>query len=194
MKDPIVLKGKFVDLRPLTVADAQMTFGWRQSDRARYLNRGADSLNAQKRWIETRPDADFHFIIELKSGKPVGMLSLIDVSTLHRRAEVAHFLIGEEDAVKGIPAAVEAMKLLYELAFDRLKLLRVYGTIASDNTAMFRWQVYMGMKEEGHLRRHYFIAGHFQDAICVGLLEEEYRRFTLPRMRTLVAVGELNKD
>jgi RimJ/RimL family protein N-acetyltransferase len=189
MKDPIVLKGEFVDLRPLTVADAGITLQWRQSTRARHLNQGATTLAAQEHWIAMRPPGDFCFVIELKSGKPVGMVSLIDVDRLHRRAEAAHFLIGEEGAVRGIPAAVEAMKLLYELAFDRLDLLRVYGTIASDNVTMIRWQVYLGMKEEGRLRQHYFIGDHFQDAVCMGLLQEEYRRVTLPRMRVLIAAG-----
>jgi hypothetical protein len=45
------------------------------------------------------------------------------------------------------------------------------------------------MKEEGRLREHYFINSHFQDAICVGLLEDEYRSLTLPRMQALIAVG-----
>lgn len=189
MQDPIILKGEFVDLRPLTVADAAITLRWRQCARARYLNQGATTLAAQEQWIATRPPGDFCFVIELKGGKPVGMISLVDVHKLHRRAEAAHFLIGEEGAVKGIPAAVEAMKLLYEFAFDRLDLLRVYGTISSDNVTMIKWQVYLGMKEEGRLRRHYFIGGHFQDAVCMGLLAEEYRQFTLPRMRILLAAG-----
>lgn len=178
-----------MNLRPLVVEDAAVTFRWRQSARARHLNRGAATPAAQERWIATRPSDDFCFVIELKTGEPAGMISLIDVDTWHRRAEAGHFLIGEEETARGIPAAVEALKLLYELAFDRLKLARVYGTIASENVAMHRWQLYMGMKEEGRLRRHYFIGGHFQDAICMGLLEEEYRRTTLPRMLALLSAG-----
>ena len=189
MQDPIVLRGEFVDLRPLTVADAAMTLRWRNSARARKLKQGATTLALQEQWIATRPPTDFNFVIELKSGKSVGMISLVDVDRFHRRAEAGRFLIGEEGAVRGIPAAVEAMKLLYELAFDKLDLLRVYGTMASDNVAAYRWQLYLGMKEEGRLRRHYFIADHFQDAICMGLLEEEYRQYTLPRMRILIAAG-----
>ena len=189
MQEPMVLRGEFVDLRPLTVADAAMSLRWRLSTRARNLNQGATTLAAQEQWIATRPPTEFNFVIELKDGRPVGMISLVDVDTLHRRAEAGRFLIGEEAAVRGIPAAVEAMKLLYELAFDRLNLLRVFGTMSSDNVAILRWQLYLGMKEEGRFRRHYFINGHFQDAIWLGLLEEEYRRITLPRMRVLLAAG-----
>jgi RimJ/RimL family protein N-acetyltransferase len=81
------------------------------------------------------------------------------------------------------------MKLLYDFAFDTLKLQRICGTIAADNRLMTKWQKYLGMTEEGRLRRHYFINGHYQDAILLGLLSEEYDRVTRPRMRVLMAAG-----
>jgi hypothetical protein len=45
------------------------------------------------------------------------------------------------------------------------------------------------MREEGRLRRHYFIDGRFQDAIIFGLLAEEYRQSTLPKMNALIALA-----
>jgi diamine N-acetyltransferase len=188
MATNVRLSGEFVTLRPLLVEDAELTLRWRQGQRALNLNQGAGSLEAQRAWITSRPDTEYNFIIEA-GGQPVGMLSLVGVDLVNRRAEPGRFLIGEEDAVRGVPVAVEAMKLLYEFAFDTLGLLRVHGTIASDNKAIYKWQVYLGMKEEGRLRNHYFINNHFQDAICLGLLEDEYRKVTLPRMRALIQAG-----
>lgn len=193
MSIQIILSGEFVCLRPLGLEDAEITLRWRQGERALNLNQGAGTLESQKAWIASRPDSEYNFIIELNDGKPVGMLSLVGVDLINRRAEPARFLIGEEEAARGVPVAVESMKLLYEFAFDSLGLSRVHGTIASDNKAMYKWQSYLGMKEEGRLRDHYFINNHFQDAICMGLLEDEYRRITLPRMRTLIAAGR-NKN
>ncbi|MGP1683199.1 MAG: hypothetical protein ACTS8S_12825, partial [Giesbergeria sp.] len=46
---------------------------------------------------------------------------------------------------------------------------------------------YMGMKEEGRLRNHLCLNGRFHDAIFLGLLVEEYRMTTLPRMNVLIA-------
>lgn len=186
------LLGKFVDLRPLMTDDAGLTHRWRQGNRAVNLNQAAGSLDSQRDWIRSRPDSEYNFIIALKDGRAVGMLSLVGVDLVNLHAEPGRFLIGEEAATRGVPAAVEAMKLLYEFAFDTLGLVRVHGTIASDNKAMLKWQNYLGMKIEGRLRNHYFINGHFQDAICVGLLEEEYRKITLPRMRALIAAGRTN--
>jgi diamine N-acetyltransferase len=167
-----------------------MTFRWRQTERAALLNRGARTVAEQAAWIAARPAAEHNFIIEvLSTGRPVGMLGLTDIDLANRRAEPGRFLIGEPQAVQGIPVAVEAMKLLYELAFDRLGLLRVYGTVVADNPLMLKWQKYLGMKEEGRLRSHYFMNGRFQDGICLGLLVDEYRAVTLPKMRALIAAA-----
>jgi diamine N-acetyltransferase len=187
--EPSRLVGEFVVLRPLRPEDAPITLEWRNSARARLLNVGAQDLEAQERWIASRPDTERNEIIETLDGRPLGMLSLIDIDLTHRHAETARFLIGDEEAVKGIPAAVEAMKLLYQLAFDELGLVRIYGTVAESNARMIKWQRYLGMVEEGRLRRHLFIDGTWQDAVCLGLLEDEYRSVSLPRMNALIAAA-----
>jgi RimJ/RimL family protein N-acetyltransferase len=187
----LTLKGEFVDLRPLTADDAALTLRWRQGQRAANLNRGAQTVEDQAAWLASRPNSEYNFGIVLKNGATVGMVSISGIDTVHRHAEPGRFLIGEEDAVQGIPAAVEAMKLVYELIFDELGLLRVYGTIASDNVLMIKWQKFLGMREEGRLRRHYFINGHFQDAVMFGMLVDEYRSTALPRMNALIAAGRL---
>lgn len=189
-----VLSGIFVDLRPLRVEDAALTLGWRQSERAVNLNKGASSVEDQANWISSRPANEFNFIIERKDGTPLGMLSLTGVDYINRRAEPGRFLIGDEAAARGIPAAAEAMKLLYELAFDRLKLVRVYGTVVSDNPKMLKWQLFLGMVQEGVMRNHYFINGHFQDAIMLGMLDSEFRERALPRFRALIAAGLPMRD
>ena len=180
------LTGRFVVLRPLRADDAEMTLRWRQSDRAQLLNLGASTVEAQSAWIASRPDTELNFVIELHSGRPVGMLSLINIDAVHRRAEPARFLIGDPVAVKGLPVAVEALKLVYELAFDRLALLRVHGIVVAENRQMLKWHAFLGMREEGRLRQHLFIGGRFHDAVCFGMLEPEYREVALPRMNALI--------
>jgi diamine N-acetyltransferase len=183
------LSGEFVTLRPLRVEDAALTHQWRLGDRARHLNGAATSVEAQARWIATRPGDEFNYVIELKRGAPVGMLSLVSIDMANRRAESARFLIGDEAAARGVPAAVEAMKLLYELAFDRLGLERVHGIVAAHNPLMVKWQKFLGMKEEGRFRRHFLMDGAFTDAIALSLLADEYRTSALPRMLSLIKLA-----
>ena len=180
------LRGTYVLLRPLMVDDAELTLRWRLDERASLLNHGAVTVAEQVAWIASRPADELNFVIELASGQPVGMLSLLDIDRVNRRAEPARFLIGEPDSVPGMPVAVEAMKLLYEYAFNELKLNRVYGTVVAENRLMLKWQKFLGMREEGILRQHYFIGGEFRDAICLAMLEDEYRTVALPRMNALI--------
>jgi diamine N-acetyltransferase len=187
--DDRVLRGEFVNLRPLEVADAELTLGWRNGDRARYLNDGAQTVAQQAAWIAGRPDSEFNYVIELVDGRPVGMLSLYAIDPVSRRGEPGRFLIGDEAAVQGIPAAVEATKLLYGLAFDKLGLVRLCGIAAAENTLVIKWQKFMGMREEGRLRNHLCLGGRFQDGIYMGLLVDDYRTTTLPRMNALIAAA-----
>ena len=183
------LRGEFVNLRPLREEDAEMTLGWRLSDRAGLLSRGAENVADQATWIRSRPESEHNFVIELTDGTPVGMLSLIGIDHWHGHAVSARFLIGDEEAVRGVPAAVEAMKLLYELAFDELGLSRVWGLVVADNRRMVKWQRYLGMREEGRLRNHYRFGDDFHDALCMGILADEYRGQARPRMEALIAAG-----
>jgi RimJ/RimL family protein N-acetyltransferase len=184
------LRGTYVALRPLRVEDAELTLRWRLGQRASLLNVGATTLAEQAAWIASRPADELNFVIELVSGSPVGMLSLIDIDRTHRRAEPARFLIGEPDLVRGVPAAVEAMKLLYQFAFDDLGLHRVHGTAVADNPMMVKWQKFLGMKEEGVLRQHLLIGGKYRDAVCLGMLEDEYRTVALPKMNALISAAQ----
>jgi RimJ/RimL family protein N-acetyltransferase len=185
------LEGCYVNLRPLQVEHAELTFGWRQSARAIMLNQGAQTVEQQARWIAGRPASEYNFIIETKSHWPIGMLSLSGIDKVNRVGEPGRFLIGNEEGAQGLPAAAEAMKLLYELAFDRLGLRRVWGIVASHNRRMVKWQTYLGMTREGCLRQHLFINGNVQDAIVFGLLADGYRRTTLPRLESLIAAARL---
>lgn len=193
MPIPEILEGEFVNLRSLRVSDAELTHKWRREARAKYLNQSAASVEHQAAWIASRPASECNFVIVLKTGHPIGMLSLIDIDTVNRHAEPGRFLIGDQTAAQGVPAAVEAMKLLYELAFESLCLVRVYGIIAANNTLMIKWQKYLGMQEEGRLRNHLCgKCGLFEDAICLGMLVDEYYNTALPRMKALIAAARCN--
>jgi len=181
----VELIGQFVRLRMIDAEDARVTLEWRLGERAVHLNLGATTVAEQRIWIESRPSNELNFIIELIGGQAVGMLSLIGIDFVHRHAEPARFMIGDGSAVKGVPVAIEAMLLLYKLAFDTLGLERVHGTVASENHMMIKWQKALGMREEGRLRRHYFLDGRFQDAVCLGMLKAEYQSVARPRMTAL---------
>ena len=190
MSIPEKLEGEFVNLRPLLVSDAELTYSWRNNAQAKCLNQSAASVEHQAAWIASRASSEYNFVIELKNGHSIGMLSLIGIDTINRHAEPGRFLIGDETSAQGVPAAVDAMKLLYEMALEKLGLVRVCGIIAANNTLMIKWQKYLGMREEGCLRNHLCQKnGSLVDAIFLGMLVEEYHKTALPRMKGLIAAA-----
>jgi RimJ/RimL family protein N-acetyltransferase len=144
----MILKGRYVTLRPITPDDAEITQKWRTSGRAYLLNKGAQTVKEQRAWIMSRPASEIDWIQEV-DGKPVGMIALVDIDHVHSRAEAGHFLIGEPELVLGKPVAAEATRLLYEYAFDFLHLHKVYGILSAENEKMIVWNKFLGMVGKG---------------------------------------------
>lgn len=195
--DVAPVRGEFIDLCLLTPDDAEITLQWRRNERASLLSAGAETVEQQRAWIVGRPESEINWMIVLKSTRqPVGTLSLLGGSKLHGHVEVGRFLIGEAKLVEGIPVAFEAMKLMYEVAFERLGYKHLWGYTAEDNRAMAGFHKYLGWKIEGRLREHLVVNGRRQDAICLGILEHEYREVALPRLNVMIKQAKLpgNKD
>jgi RimJ/RimL family protein N-acetyltransferase len=185
------ITGTWVNLRSLNAEDADLTYKWRLSDRANLLSAAPKSIENQRDWIQNRPPNEHNFIIELAgSGAPVGMLSLVSIDTEAKIAETGRFLIGEPEKVVGIPAAVEAMLLLYQFAFGQLDLYRLYGIVSSENSRMIKWQLYFGMKIEGTWREHLSSKDGRRDAVLFGLLRPEYELVTKPKLKKMMAIAQ----
>lgn len=188
-----ILYGDFTTLREITESDAEMTFLWRMSDRAKYLSGNPGSIENQIVWIKSRPTNEFNFVIlENSSQKSVGMISLTNIDKLNLNAESSRFLIGDEETCKGLPIAAESMLLLYKFAFEVLGLNRVYGYISSENVQMIKWQKYMGMKHEGIWRDHIkSVNGTFVDAHLFGITKVEFETVAKGKLQSFLRMHQL---
>jgi diamine N-acetyltransferase len=170
----------------LQVEDAELTLHWRHGQRARFLQRGAQTVEAQQTWIAAREQAgDLNFMIEYDR-QPVGMIALLEINLRHKTAQMGRLLIGEPEKVGSAPAAFEADLLLCDYAFDTLGLHKVYGDIMEDNVAMIRTRLYLGYKQDGLLREHYVYDGAYKNTVAVSLLENEYRQTCRPKLVQLI--------
>lgn len=190
----MILKGKLSTLRPITEDDAEITLIWRLSDRAKFLQRGAKTIDGQRAWIAAKLKTDeLNFIIEYKD-KPVGMIALHDISDVHKSVQMGRLLIGEEEWVGKAPVAFEADLMLCDYVFDVLKMHKIYGDVMEDNVGMLKTRLYLGYNQDGILRDHYTYDGVYKNTIAVSLLEDEYRKICRPKLTQLITMfSAINK-
>ncbi|MEZ4748949.1 MAG: GNAT family N-acetyltransferase [Calditrichia bacterium] len=182
----MVLTGDITVLRPLAITDAALTFRWRQSQRAKFLQRGAKTVEAQEQWIATAVQSrDLNFIMEFRD-EPVGMIALQEMNHLHKNAVLGRLLIGEPEKVGNAPVAFEAELLLLDHLFLDLDFHKLYGEIAEDNIAMIKTRDFLGYHRDGLLRDHYNFDGTFKNAVAVSLLKNEYVQTTRKKLVDLI--------
>jgi diamine N-acetyltransferase len=123
----------------------------------------------------------------MTSGAPVGMVALQQIDSINRSAVMGRLLIGEPELVGTAPVFFESEILLCDFAFDRLEMHKIHGEIMEDNIGMIRTRLYLGYRQDGLLRDHYFARGAFRNAVAVSLLETEYRRVARPKLVQMVS-------
>jgi len=184
----MILTGRVATLRPITEGDAGITLKWRQSSRAKLLQRGAKTVAEQRAWIAAKLKTnEFNFIIEYRES-PVGMIALHDINHVHKSVQMGRLLIGEEELVGKAPVAFEADLMLCDYAFDVLKMHKIYGDVMEDNHGMLKTRFYLGYKQDGILRDHYIYDGVYKNTVAVSLLEDEYRATCRPKLVQLIAM------
>lgn len=186
----MVLNGSITKLRPITEDDAAITLKWRQSNRAKLLQTGAQTIEQQKTWIAAKLNTnELNFVIEFQD-RPVGMIALHDINFLHKSIQMGRLLIGEEELVGTAPVAFEADLMLCDYAFDVLKMHKIYGDVMEDNHGMIKTRLYLGYKQDGILRDHYVYDGIYKNTVALSILEEEYRKICRPKLLNLIAINK----
>jgi RimJ/RimL family protein N-acetyltransferase len=111
-----------------------------------------------------------------KTGKIVGMMSLINVDPKNRNAELGYWL-GRKYWGQGI--TTEAARMMLDFGFSKLKLAKIYARTVHPNKASARVLQKSGFKPEGVGRKHIFKDGRWYDELRFGLLKEEFQRKNL---------------
>ncbi len=169
-----VLFGNIVRLRILREQDAEITFRWRHGERAKYLNRGAATIEEQRNWILRNAESgDKNFVIEFQ-GSPVGMISLVDIDNTNHSCSTGRLLIGEEETVGNAPVVFDAEKALLDYAFEELNIHSIYGPVMGTNTGVLKLRRYLHYQQAGVYKDHYFVDGKYVDAILFSLLKDDY--------------------
>ena len=103
----------------------------------------------------------------------VGWVSLSEIDKANRSACFHGLVIGDEEYHDGF-AWIESYLFVYEYAFERLRLNRVYGTRLMEHKQTRAMGLVMFSKQEGILRQAAYKNGQYHDLSIGSLLSSEY--------------------
>ena len=184
----IILKGKKVILRPLSLNDAPRFCQWMADpELTTFLSvhdRSVPTLKEEREWIrEAKKDkSKVTFSIDTtarsagsrRDGRHIGSISLFKLDKLHKNAEFG-IMIGDKE-FWGQGCGTEATKLIIGYGFKKLKLHRIYLRHIAYNIRGHKAYSRAGFKPEGCQRQHIFREGYWHDQIIMGLLKSEYTK------------------
>jgi RimJ/RimL family protein N-acetyltransferase len=163
-------------LRPFTAADSpavQQLAGHRDIALNTLLIPYPYPPGAAEAWIARQPSQpeNHTFAVTLRDGDVViGAIGLHE-NRDHSRAEIGYWI--------GVPYwnrgyVTEACREVIRYAFDTLRVNRVFALHFSRNPSSGRVMQKLGMKHEGHLRRHVMKWGEALDIEVYGVLREDW--------------------
>ncbi|MBF2561403.1 spermidine N1-acetyltransferase [Listeria welshimeri] len=115
------------------------------------------------------------FILEL-DGQMVGLVELMEIDYIHRRAE---FQIIIDPKFQGHGYAVSATKLAMKYAFHVLNLHKLYLVVDKVNEKAIHVYEKVGFIREGELIDEFFVDGTYHDAIRMCLFQHQYREMDI---------------
>lgn len=117
-------------------------------------------------------DPLFFTIIDLKTGKAVGLASYLRIVPQYGCIEVGHIHFSRP--MRRTPAATEAMYLMMRYVFDELGYRRYEWKCDALNEPSRRAAVRLGFTYEGLFRQHLLYKGRNRDTAWFALLDTEW--------------------
>jgi len=111
------------------------------------------------------------FIIENDAEELVGLVELVEINYIHRRAE---FQIIIAPASQGKGHAERATQMAIEYAFCVLNLYKLYLLVDKENVKAIRIYEKCGFETEGMLNGEFFVNGVYRDAIRMCVFQQQY--------------------
>lgn len=169
-----------VYFRAFEEEDAELIYQWMNDDELKKLSIGVNRRMCHDEaldWVKARMRDNrnqvWWAICSKDNNKMIGYVSLTDIHYINRSANFSGIVIGDKDYQDGL-AWIETYLFVYEYAFERLGMNRVYGTyMIGHKTTSFIGPV-MFSQREGVLRQAYYKNGRFYDAAIGGILSEDY--------------------
>jgi RimJ/RimL family protein N-acetyltransferase len=175
------LKSVVLGVRPMAIGDIDAVAGWFDSiDDVTLFDRNAvaplpleavrESWKAEFDHVSLPPRA-LWYIAEDSSGQPAAIGGLRSINYINGDAVLPAF-VARHLRRRGVGTRLVAM--LLDVAFSRLRLVRVTTYYREDNLFSARITQKAGFREEGRLRRAVLANGRHLDTVVMGILRNEW--------------------
>jgi diamine N-acetyltransferase len=170
------ITGDFIILRKIEITDAEDIFMWRTGKSGMFLRQPKGySVQMQIDWIKNRSNDEINYIIiDILTNQKVGTIGLYDVNINDKVVNVGRLLLSDKFLNKSTPFGIEALKLVSDYVFFVLGFRKITGDILVSNAEMYKFQVFLGMKQEGYLEQHVKIRDKYEDIYIMSLFKENY--------------------
>lgn len=177
-KQPILTAKKII-LRPIKNSDAQTIYhATKDKDVIKYtdLPHPFSLKEANKYILEIKKSfkkkESYQFGICLKEKDEfIGLIGLSNVDFKNRKAEIEYWLT-KKYWRQGL--TTEAMKLMFDFGFKKLKLNRIYAKAMPDNVASRKLLEKSDFVYEGRLRENQLEKNKFIDLLVYSILKKEH--------------------
>ena len=131
------------------------------------------TIDGTKRWFEkVNGDSNRIDCTILYNEMPVGVIGLLDIDQVNKKAEY-YICIGEQD-YKGKGIARKASELLIKYAFEKAGINKIYLYTEEENKPAQKLFERLGFRKEGLIRDDLIYCGRVVNRYVYGLLKEEY--------------------
>jgi diamine N-acetyltransferase len=111
------------------------------------------------------------FIVQSTDGHRIGLVELVEINYIHRRAEF-QIIIDPEQQERGHGRSATLLAMDY--AFQVLNLHKLYLIVAITNENAIALYRSVGFEEEGRLVGEFFVDGRYRDALRMYVLQEDF--------------------
>lgn len=165
-----------INLRKLKIEDALGMMEWMSDSEINALmqfNTDNVSLERAEKFIldSWKEKVNLHLAIVDKDDAYLGTISLKNIDKENRNAEYA---IAIRKCAMGTGISRRASDMILYIAFELLKLHKIYLYLRSDNLRAARFYEKYYFVQEGIFKEHMKIHGEYKDILWFGITKNEY--------------------
>jgi len=183
-KNNLIIEGQRIFLREINLSDANRNYcSWMNDAKAnQYLESRFEKWSVRRlknyvKEIKINRDNFFWAIMLKETGRHIGNIKLGPINRKHGFADLG-IIIGEKP-YWGKGFATEAITLVVDYAFEKLKLNKLTAGAYANNVASIKAFKKAGFKKETLMKQHYCFEGKYIDG--VGLCIINKKGVSLPR-------------